>query len=137
MKETEEKHAHHQSHHKPADTSSVVEAEIKRKGLTPKTDASEISQFTPLSLDDQKLLHSTYPDGWKGVNETLRKHKEEARDRQTKIEQEKHEEELKQLKVKRYDEPKPKPEFLCVVNGCGEEKAPGQGYHCAVHSKGS
>lgn len=140
-KEHEHEHKDHsQKTHEPTknDVQELAEAELKRKGLKTVDQLNDYTVFAPISIDDQKAIHAGDPDGWKRVNDDIRKRKSEATDKARDIELKKHEEELKLLGVKRYDESKgDKPEFLCVVKGCGEEKAPGQGYHCASHSRGS
>lgn len=118
------------------DVAVVVEGEIKQKGLTPKTQGPQDPLFSPLSLADQQFIHANDLEGWNTLKENFRKVKDDAVDKATEMDLEKRQEELKQLEVKTYEEVKAKPEFLCVVDGCGEAKAPGQQYHCAVHSKG-
>ena len=120
-----------------SDVEVLAEAELKRKGLKTIDQLNDYSVFTPISLEDQKAIHANNPDGWKSINEGIRDRKNESLEKARQIDLEKQEQELKLLGVKRYDEDKAKPDFLCVVKGCGEEKAPGQGYHCASHSKGS
>ena len=120
-----------------SDIEVTAEAELKRKGLKTIDQLNDYTTFSPISLDDQKSIHASDPDAWKKINDGIRERKAEALEKARKIDLEKQEQELKLLGVKRYDEDKAKPEFLCVVKGCGEEKAPGQGYHCASHSKGS
>lgn len=120
-----------------SDVEVLAEAEMKRKGLKPVDELVDHSVFNPISIEDQKAIHSSNPDAWKELHNKVRDHKKESIEKARQIDLEKQEQELKLLGVKRYDESKAKPEFLCVVNGCGEEKAPGQGYHCASHSKGS
>lgn len=125
------------THEPKQDIKALAEAEVKREGLHPIDQLQDTTVFIPLSIDDQKKIHADTPDVWKKLHDDIRAHKKEALEKARVIDQQKHEEKLKILGVKRYDEAKEKPEFLCVVNGCGEEKAPGQGYHCAAHSKGS
>ena len=120
-----------------SDAKSRAEGEIKLKGLKTMDQLNDTSVFSPISVDDQRTMHATDPAAWKKINEDLRESKAAARDQLRDLDLAKQEEELKLLKVKRFDETKAKPDFLCVVSGCGEEKAPGQGYHCASHSKGS
>jgi hypothetical protein len=120
-----------------SDVHDVAEAEMKRKGLKTMDQLNDMSAFVPISFEDQQYLHANDTVEWKKLRETIRDRKRAASDKARELDLAKQEEELKLLKVKRYTEAKAKPDFLCVVSGCGEEKAPGQGFHCASHSKGS
>lgn len=127
----------HKSTPEKTEVEAQAEAELKRKGLRTVDQLTDYTTFGPLSIEDQKSIHANDPDSWKKINDDIRNRKQEASDRAREIDLKKQEEELKLLGVKRYLEDKQKPEHLCVVKGCGEDKATGQGFHCMSHSKGS
>jgi hypothetical protein len=88
--------------------------------------------FVPLTVEEQKTIYATDPEGWKKIQEDLHAKKHDALEKSRESEDNRHAEDLKRLRVKLWDESKPKPDYLCVVKGCGEEKATGQNV-CVKH----
>lgn len=117
------------------DPKLTVESYLKLKGYSPKPEAGTVPLGATLSIQDQHLIRTNNPEKWGELHEEIQKHQDEAIAKAADLDEKMREEELKLLKVKRYDEPKVKPAFLCVVPGCGEPKALGQNNHCQVHCK--